>query len=297
MAERADDLSRYWDAVDADLRDVPERLTLDPMPARSRDEYTTYAASFTSVGPYRLFGYLSVPAGGGLFPGVLETPRYGSVNHVPHHNDRLRYVVLTPMHRGQRLADQPFAASYPGLLTTGIEDADSYIYRGIVADCLRAADILAALHEVDADRVAVIGDDLAFLVAARRPRFTVARLQGHLFYRAMEACGRTDEYPLEEINDHLRAHPEQAEAVERTLSLFDPVRHAPGVRARTLLAFADDPGSQGASWLRPLSDALGEQADHYRVTHDGGTDNDELDRWLADRLGVKPMSRFRRELS
>lgn len=83
-----------------------------------------YALRLTSLGPYRIFGYLSVPPRQGPFPELLAAPHYGSVNHLPH------------MHRGQRLADQPFAAAYPGLLTLGIEDPRIYIYRGIVADCL-----------------------------------------------------------------------------------------------------------------------------------------------------------------
>lgn len=290
-------LRRYWDAIDADLGDIAPQVTLDPVQARSRDRFTVYAARFTGLGSYRLFGYLSVPAGDGPFPGVLEVPGYGSVNHVPHDNDRSRYIVLTPMHRGQRLSDEPFAAPYPGLLTMGIADAESYIYRSIVADCLTAAEILAAQPKLDTERVGVVGNDLALLIAARRPCFTAVRIQGFLFYRAMEARRRTAEYPLEEINDYLRDRPEDAEAVRRTLSLFDPVNHAPRVRAKTLVASADDFAPQGEPWLRPLMDALGDQTDHYRITHEGGTDNDRLDNWLADRLGVQPMSRFRRQLT
>ena len=48
---------------------------------------------------------------------------------MPHYDDRERYATLTLMHRGQRLADQPFAASYPGLLTLGIDSPATYIYR------------------------------------------------------------------------------------------------------------------------------------------------------------------------
>src|SRR5207249_4364347 len=98
----------------------------------------------TSIGPYRLYGYYSVPTGGGPFPGLLDTPGYGSVNHVPDYTDRSRYAALKIMHRGQRLADQPFAAAYPGLLTLGIDHPARYIYRGIVADLLRAAEFLAS---------------------------------------------------------------------------------------------------------------------------------------------------------
>ena len=112
-----------------------------------------------------------MPKGEGPFPGLLIAPGYGSVNHLPHLDDRQRYVTLILMHRGQRLADQPFAASYPGLLTLGIDDPATYIYRGIVADCLRGAEFLLSRPEVDTSRVGIVGDDLALITAARRPGF------------------------------------------------------------------------------------------------------------------------------
>lgn len=291
------DVEAYWEAIDDELARLPAREVLEPMPARSRDHFTMYTVRLTSVGPYRIFGYLSVPTGPGPFPGLLETPRYGSVNNVPDYNDRLRYVVLTLMHRGQRLADQPFAATYPGLLTLGIEDTATYVYRGILADCLRGAELLLGRPEVDLERVAVTGDDLALVTAARRTGFAAVRLTGQLFYRAMEARTRTSAYPLEEINDYLRAHPGAEDAVRHTLAFFDPRQHAPLVRAATLLTVDDDGGVGGMPWLRPLCDALGGPVEPYRLTHEGGTDSDRLDVWLADRLKVEPMARFRKVLA
>src|ERR671916_1492256 len=188
----------YWAAVDQELRIYDAASTLEPLALPSDEFSTVYAAKITSIGPYRIFGYLSVPRGAGTFPGLLITPGYGSVNHLPHMDDRQRYVTLILMHRGQRLADQPFAASYPGLLTLGIDDPASYIYRGIVADCLRGAEFLLSRPEVDLGRVAITGDDLALITAARRPQFSAAQVSGLIFYRLLEACTRSDAYPIEE---------------------------------------------------------------------------------------------------
>ncbi len=274
----------YWAAVDEELAAIPARPVLDLVPARTTDEATSYTVRLTSTGPYRVFGHLSIPTGDGPFPALLQTPRYGSVNHVPHPNDRSRYVVLGLMHRGQRLADEGFSAAYPGLLTMGIDDPASYIYRGIAADCLRAAEFLMGLAEVDPARVAVSGDDLALLTAARRPGFSAVRVSDLLFYRAMEARLKSSHYPLEELNDLLRAR-SSVQIVDNALVYFDPVRHAPAVAGRTLLA-VDDP-----DWCASLIDAL-PAAGVYKLTHLDGTDNDFLDAWLAQLSGVRAMSKF-----
>jgi len=270
------EFDRYWDAVDDELRKLPARPVLEPVPARTTADYTFYNVWLTSAGPYRIFGHLSVPSGQGPFPAVLETPRYGSVNQVPHHNERLRYLVFSVTHRGQRNADSPFAAAYPGLFTHGIESPLSYVYRGIVADCLRGAEFLLSREELDPARVAVTGDDLALLTAARRPGFTALRVADPLFYRVLDT-------PPEELADYLRAHPDTG--VRETLSYFDPVRHAPRVAATTLLA-ADD-----ASWCESLAGALPDAA-IYPLTHEDAADNNTVDAWLAGQLGVEPMTRF-----
>jgi cephalosporin-C deacetylase len=280
----------YWRAVDEGLAAVPARPELTAVPARSTVDYRFYAVRLSGLGPYRLAGYLSVPTGPGPFPALLETPRYGSVNHLPHPHDRLRYVVFTVMHRGQRLADSPYAAAYPGLLTDGIDDAPSYVYRGVVADCLRGAEFLLSRPEVDAARVGAAGDDLTVLTAARRPVFRALRVLHPLFHRATEALGQHPGYPLREVADLLRHRPEAAPAVAATLALFDPVRHAPAVRAATLLALGDD--LESPDWLAPLLAALAGPIQPHRLTHRDAEDNNAMDAWLATHLGTVPLPRF-----
>ena len=279
------DFEDYWDSVDAELAQLPPQPVRDLVPRRCTADFTGYEVRLTSLGPYRIFGYLSVPTGPGPYPAVLTTPRYGSVNNPPHYNDRLRYVTLVIAHRGQRTADSSYAAAYPGLLTDGIADPDRYVYRGIVADCLRAAEYLTALPEVDTSRVAVAGDDLAVLTAARRPLFAALQVAGAPLFRG---AGQPDaDYPAAEFGDHLRAHPQDADAMRRTLALFDPERHAPAV---TAAARVEIPGVGGP--LSALAEAL--DAHRYAPTHHGQADNDAADAWLAVRLGAAAMSRFSR---
>ncbi len=281
----------FWDEIDAELATIPAAPAMEASPLRSTPFSTTHQVRLTSIGPYRIFGWYSVPLGPGPFPGMFHVPGYGSVVTPAPYDDRERYAVLTLAHRGQRLADKPFAAAYPGLLTHGIADPATYIYRGIAADVLRAAEFLFSRMEVDPARIGVTGNDLAIFAAARRPAFAALQVTDLLFHRIMEVRTRTDAYPIEEINDHLRMYPDQAPQVTESLSFFDPVHHAPRVTASVTLKQGDEGSPSGADWLTPLATALGGRVEFYPMTFEGGTDRDALDAIMAGHLGVEPKPR------
>lgn len=140
----------------------------------------------------------------------------------------------------------------------------------------------------------IIGDDLAIITAARRPGFKTVQAAGLMFYRLMEARERSDAYPIEEVNDCLRTLPDQREAVARTLAYFDPLHHAGQIQGptTTLLSIGDAGSLSGPEWLEPLERAFGGSVERYTVTHEGGTDQDNSDAWMAGQLGVEARSKF-----
>lgn len=285
-SERPTDFDAYWDAIDAELDRIPAAPALEAVPLRSTEFSTAYELRLTSIGPYRIFGWYSRPHGAGPFPGLLHTPGYLSVVTPAPYDDRERYAVLNLAHRGQRLADKPFAARYPGLLTEDITDAATYIYRGIAADVIRGAEFLRSQPEVDPGRVAVAGNDLAAIVAARRPGFATLQLSDLLFYRLIEARRRTEAYPIEEINDYLRTFPDQEQAVARTLAYFDPLHHAARIDAAVTIKTGALGSLAGQDWLDPLVRAFGGPVRAYVATNEGGTDRDAMDAIMAGHLGA-----------
>jgi cephalosporin-C deacetylase-like acetyl esterase len=287
------DFDAYWDGIDAELARFPIAAEERFVKRRTTDFSTAYDVELTSIGPYRLFAYLAIPAGDGPFPALIHMPRYGSVNNVPHWDDRQRYVTVVLMHRGQRLADQPFSASYPGLLTLGIDDPATYIYRSIAADCLRGFEYLLSRPEIDPNRIGVVGDDLALITAARRRgKASAVQVTSLMFHKANEARRQTDAYPIEELNDEIRLDPDRGSAIVRTLSYFDPLHHAPSVTASTNVVVGNDGGLGSSQWLSDLLGALGGPASTYQLTHEGGTDHDAQDAWLANALGSTPLPRL-----
>lgn len=299
MATRPDtppaDFDAWWDAIDAELGEIPAAPEAEASALHSTDYSTTYRVRLTSIGPYRFEVFLSVPDGEGPFPALMLAPGYASVVTPPSYDDRMRYVAMSVRYRGTRGADRPYAATFPGLLTDGIDDPARWIFRGIFADTLRAFDYLTGLPVVDDGRIAINGSDLGLIVAARRPGVTALALTAPFFYRLAEVYPMTEAYPFEEINDHLRAFPDHREAVDHTLALVDPLYHAPRVTAdastSTLVAVGDPGAVGGAEWLAPLVQALGGVVEQYPVTHEGQTDYDAIDRWLAQQQGVPPRPR------
>jgi len=293
MTTRPDDFAGYWDEVDRRLAATPAAPELTWSPMRSNEHCDTWELRITSSGPCRIFGYFSLPKGNGPFPALLLTPGYGSVKAVPDYNDRERYATLQIIHRGQRLADKPWAAAYPGLLTERISVPENYIYRDIVADCLRGAEFLLSHPEVDREHAAVMGDDLALLTAARTEGFSFVVAAGLMFHKTLEACQQTEAYPLEEINEYLRANPGDREAVARSLSYVDPANHVGSIGGTALLS-----ASAGAlEAMQPMISGFGGPVEQYQLTGEGRTDQDNVDAWLAGKLGVPTMSRFIREFA
>jgi cephalosporin-C deacetylase-like acetyl esterase len=288
---RPDGFDPFWDAIDEELARYPAAPELEAVPLRSTAFSTTHEVRLTSIGPYRIFGWYSVPHGDGPFPGLLHLPAYGSVVTPAPYDDRERYAVFSLAYRGQRRADSPFAAAYPGLLTYGIADPTTYVYRGIAADALRAAEFVLSRPEVDAIRVGVTGNDLAVVVAARRPGFATLQINDWLFYRLMEARRRTSAYPWEEVNDYLRANPDSQPLLAATLALFDPIHHAPRVECPAVVKLGAAGGLTGEEWLTPVMQSFGGPVTRYPLTNEGGTDRDWLDNWLARHLGAEPKSR------
>jgi cephalosporin-C deacetylase len=281
----------YWQHTLDALARYPACPEIDPLPLRTTAFATLYGVRLTSLGPYRLFGYLSIPAGAGPFPAIYYPPKYQSVLEIIPQGtanlQRSRYITFTLAGRGQRNADSPYAAMFPGLLTEGIDDAASYIFRGIVADSVRGLQFLLTRPELDPARVVVMGNDMALITTALTDGATHVVTTPALFFETAELAPKSQAYPLEEINDYLRLFPARAEAVRSTLAYYDLRALAPRVAATTLL-MAGAPGTllDGLA-LRPLVTALQGQVTVHESEQSSYKDGLYAEQWMAARCGIE----------
>ncbi len=274
---RPADFDDYWQQVCRELEATPMAAEEEHLPIRSTEFSDCYAVRFTSIGPYRLLGYLSIPHGDGPFPTLLYGPSYRSVVEPLPQGDSIdkrgRFLIFSAAGRGQRNADQPFAARFPGLMTEGIDTPASYIFRGIVADWLRAVDYVLTRPEVDRSRLAAIrpADGLALTAAALRREVTHVVAAPGSFYNVHEQTP-------EEVEDYLRLYPKKREQVERTLAYFDPLYFASKVRTRTLL-WADP------EMVAPLTNALNGETEVRPSESSTYKDGLYQERWIAKQFG------------
>ena len=211
---------------------------------------------------------------------------------------------MNATHRGQRNSDGQARASYPGLLTDGIESAETYTLFGAYADALRAVDILgwqsiAELSGVVALTGAGLGASLALAAAARRPA-TISAVAadtplalGHPI--TLEPGLATLEpglgYPLAELGDYLRANPGSRSAVQDLLSVVNPVTAASQVRCPVLMSAGRfDRSACPLAFAEELSAALPDC--DFRVydgaAEGGGHSHGQVrGAWLAARLGLE----------
>ena len=275
------DFAAYWQAVLDEVSALADgAVAVESLPIRSNETSIAHGLRFEGVGGYPLFAYFTVPRGEGPFPALFQAPGYGSVVAVPAYERRSRYAVMALCHRGQRLSDSGYSAAYPGLLTDGLPGADTYVYRAIVADCLRAFDVFTARPEVDSSRLAVAGMDLAAITAALRPATPLALVTSMTFRAAAERAPKTQAYPLQEINDYTRTNPGDAEDVADTLSLFDPLAFAPRIRARALFTC----GEGDLEHVEPVVEAMAGEAETALRTGRGFIDHEVEEQWLERML-------------
>ena len=296
MDAKPTDFDHYWQQTLDGLAACPTRPEVEALPLRSTEFATLYGVRLTSVGPYRLFGYLSVPSGRGPFPTIYYAPKYQSVLEIIPQGtanlQRSRYVTFALAARGQRHSDSPYAAMFPGLLTDGIGRAESYIFRGIAADAVRGLEFLLTRGEVNPARLVVVGNDLALVTAALCPRASHVVTTPALFYRALALAQQTRAYPLEEVNDYLRAFPDQHQGVQRTLAYYDLQAMASRVTATTLLMAGAAGSVLDGRTLAPLAESLRGPVTVHESEQSSYKDGLFAEQWMATQCGIQDVQRI-----
>lgn len=128
----------------------------------------------------------------------------------------------------------------PGFMTLGVLDPNTYYYRRLFLDGVRAIEAARQHPAVDPDRIAVTGRSqgggITLAVAALVPDVAVAMPDVPFLCHYPRATTISDEPPYTEISQFCKTHRDKVADVFKTLSYFDGVNFAARGRARALFS-------------------------------------------------------------
>ena len=291
---RPSDFGSFWYTVGKELAEIPVAPEVESIPMRSTDFADLYGVRLSSIGPYRLFGYLSIPKGDGPFPVIYYVPKNASVLEIipqgTSNEIRSRYITFSLACRGMRNSDSPYAAMYPGQLTDGLESHETYVYRGIVADTVRGADYIMTRPEVDKNRVAAWGNDNAILAAALHDSLThVVSTPAYLFDR-VESVSKTDSYPLAEFGDYIRSNPSNSDMARSILEYFNLRWHAQSITANTLIMADHEDGIYSTETLSDLKELIPGEITLHGSERSSFKDGLFAENWITSEMFGKEVS-------
>jgi cephalosporin-C deacetylase len=160
------------------------------------------------------------------------------------------YALLVMDTRGQgsvwRTGDTPDPEmeggnpQIPGFMTRGILAKETYYYRRVFTDAVRAIEAARSHEAVDPDRIAVTGGSqgggITIAAAGLVPEVKLALPDVPFLCHYQKAISMTDSAPYTEIRDFLKRHRHHEEAVWTTLSYFDGRSFASRAKMRTLFS-------------------------------------------------------------
>jgi cephalosporin-C deacetylase len=206
---------------------------------------------FTGFGGQRVAGWFIAPRGmAGPAPCVVQYLGYNSGRGLPHEWllwPAAGLPVLVMDTRGQGDGDTPDPdgganPQTPGFLTRGVLSPQTYYYRRVFTDAVRAVDAAARHPLVDPERVIVAGGSqggaIAQAVAGLRTDVVAALVDVPFLTHFRRATEITDRSSYREIVDFLAKNRERSDQVFATLGYFDGLHFAARATAPALYSVA-----------------------------------------------------------
>ena len=252
--DEPEDFGAFWADTLAEARTYPLNATFEKVDVRLKT-VETFDVTFAGYGGQPIKAWLSLPRERTRkLPCVVEYIGYGGGRGFP--SDWLLYGSAGYAHlvmdtRGQGSSwlkgDTPdlFDGSsphVPGFMTLGVLSPQTYYYRRLFTDAVRAVEAARSFEGVDGKRIAVTGASqgggVTLAVAGLVPDVTLALPDVPFLCHYRRATELVDTHPYYEISQFCKTHRDKVETVFRTLSYFDGVTFAAGVRARALFSVA-----------------------------------------------------------
>ncbi|MFD5819410.1 acetylxylan esterase [Streptomyces sp. NPDC127038] len=296
-----DDFDSFWARTLQETREHELAARFEPVGIPLKT-VTVHDVTFAGFGGHPVKGWLTVPAwANSPLPTVVEFIGYGGGRGLPHTHllwasaGFAHFVMDT---RGQASVwggggtPDPVgsAPAFPGFMTRGIEDPETYYYRRLFTDGVRAVEAARSHPLVDPTRVAALGvsqgGGISIAVGALVPDLVAVCPDVPFLCDFPRATTLTDRAPYREIGNYLKTHRGRTEQVLRTLSYFDGVHFAARGRAPALFSVALEDQTCPPSTVFAAFNAWGNADKEIEVydfnDHEGGGPHQQAAqlRWL-----------------
>jgi cephalosporin-C deacetylase len=248
------DFDDFWRRTLEDARSVggEVRITRVDSPLTGVEVYDVEFPGF--AGDLIRAWYLLPAASTGRLPTIVEYNGYGGGRGLPHEHlawVTAGYAYLFMDTRGQGSAwgtggdtadPQGSGPAAPGFTTRGIYSPETYYYRRVFTDAVRAVDAARGLDRVDPDRITVTGvsqgGGIALAVSGLVDGLVAAMPDVPFLCHFERAVGLTDSEPYHEIVRYLSVHRDAVDRTFATLSYFDGVNFAKRAKVPALFSVA-----------------------------------------------------------
>lgn len=247
------DFDAFWRQTLAEARVFPLEAAFEPADFGLRT-METFDVTFNGYAGQPIKGWFLLPRHrSGPLPCVVQYIGYGGGRAFP--TDWLLwssvgYANLVMDTRGQGSASlqgdtpdlEPDGSNphYPGFMTRGILRPETYYYRRLFTDAVRAVETARAHPAVDPERIALTGRSqgggMALAVGGLVPDVAAVLPDVPFLCHYRRATEITDAPPYREIATFCQVHRDKVDAVFRTLSYFDGVNFAARATAPALFS-------------------------------------------------------------
>ena len=249
-----EDFDAFWSKTLTEARshDLDARFEL-----RTDTGLTTvdvYDVTFAGFGGHPVKGWLVLPAGSTRpLPVVVEFIGYGggrglAQQHLLWASAGFAHFVMDTRAQGSTWQPGDTAdpvgsnPSFPGYMTRGVEDPDTYYYRRVFTDAVRAVEAARSHPLTDATRTAAIGESqgggITLAVGGLVPDLVAIAPDVPFLCDFPRALTVTDRSPYREVGNYLKTHRGRNEQVRETLAYFDGVHFAARGRVPALFSTA-----------------------------------------------------------
>lgn len=243
------DFDAFWERTIGEARLQPLNVEMEPVDDFPVPEVEVFRAGYDGFRGGRSVGWYLRPRSrqSEKLPAIVAFHGYSGNKGQAHqylYYALQGYAVMALDVRGQS-GESSDGGSYDtghvsGWMTKGILDPERYYYRGVYMDCLRAADLVASLPEVDSSRMgawgASQGGGLTLAVTALSGRFALSMPDVPYLCHYRRALEVAQQGPYLELSNFFRVFPEREERAQRTLSYFDNLNLADRITCPVLMS-------------------------------------------------------------